>query len=817
LPDARAFDEGITGQDRAEGEPMRLPGRPAAGRIAGVALRFHSELLVKARVELGLTQEQAAQAVGVDVRTYRRYESGEVNEGGGVSLTRASRRKLVQRLVRELGVSESELLVEVPAPAAPEATATSGHALPRAAHFVGRRVLVDRIVAWTGALDPAPRVLALVGLGGSGKTSIVERALAEAKGAPFVWSFYDDPRVETFFAAALRSLAADAAHEGEQLERLTAALAARPGALLVLDGLESVQATGDRGRARGELEDSRLRLLLRALARGIGRARALVTSRFALVDLAAWEGDGLETQALPPLAPPESIELLRSWGLRGSDGELGRVADAAGGHALSAAVLGSYIGSSLGGDPAKLGASGLGPFELGEAARDDGLARRLDRVLAEYARTLSPLDRDVLARVCAFPQGAGVDALARLAGAGGDIAGALAGAGRTALEASLARLERTGLAFAARPGRHSAHPFVRQHFQALLADGGRDLHEVERRRLAAELDARPAARPLEAPLLDAYEALFEHTLLAGDLDGATALYFRALGGFAHLGLRIGELARGLRMVRAFGRPPHGTGSEDAGQLPEALPRDTRGRIAYEWGLYVAAAGELPPAIRAYDVQLALATAGRDDIARLTVLRTLAYTYMLAGEELRAMTLVEQSIAIARDGQDREGLVRGIALRGALLGVLGEWADALRSFELGRALGDVPVGRRAFWEAEVIAAAGDRGRGRALVERNLAACEGLGWAGHVAHGHALLGTMALADEDAIAARAHHARAEQWCRRSGEAEMVLRTADLDSRIRRAAGDRDGARTALAGARELARLGGFGAFLRLWDGAD
>ena len=50
-------------------------------------------LLARARVELGLTQEEAARAVGVDVRTYRRYESGEVNEGGSFAVQRASRRK----------------------------------------------------------------------------------------------------------------------------------------------------------------------------------------------------------------------------------------------------------------------------------------------------------------------------------------------------------------------------------------------------------------------------------------------------------------------------------------------------------------------------------------------------------------------------------------------------------------------------------------------------------------------------------------------------------------------------------------------------
>ncbi|MFY0538199.1 helix-turn-helix domain-containing protein [Nannocystis pusilla] len=76
-------------------------------------LRFHHELLARARTELNLTQEAAAAAVGVDVRTYRRYESGAVNEAAeGFVVRNASRRRLLGALSRELGIAESELVVE---------------------------------------------------------------------------------------------------------------------------------------------------------------------------------------------------------------------------------------------------------------------------------------------------------------------------------------------------------------------------------------------------------------------------------------------------------------------------------------------------------------------------------------------------------------------------------------------------------------------------------------------------------------------------------------------------------------------------------
>ncbi|MGZ3457724.1 MAG: helix-turn-helix domain-containing protein, partial [Archangium sp.] len=75
--------------------------------------RFHHALLLQARLDLNLTQEQAAAAVGVDVRTYRRYESGAVNDvDGGFSVRHPTRRKMIQRLAAELGLAEADLLVD---------------------------------------------------------------------------------------------------------------------------------------------------------------------------------------------------------------------------------------------------------------------------------------------------------------------------------------------------------------------------------------------------------------------------------------------------------------------------------------------------------------------------------------------------------------------------------------------------------------------------------------------------------------------------------------------------------------------------------
>jgi transcriptional regulator with XRE-family HTH domain len=137
-----------------------------------MVLVFHHQLLAKVRVELGLTQEDAARTVGVDVRTYRRYESGEVNEGGGFGIQRASRRKILERISRELGIDTSELLLET-RPRFELATT-----LPRARHFVGRAAYLTRLQGWLSDAKSRCRVLAVVAMGGAGKTSLVEQALS---------------------------------------------------------------------------------------------------------------------------------------------------------------------------------------------------------------------------------------------------------------------------------------------------------------------------------------------------------------------------------------------------------------------------------------------------------------------------------------------------------------------------------------------------------------------------------------------------------------------------------------------------------------
>lgn len=805
----------------------RADGRAAApgATTPGVSAFLDGEAVRRARVELGLTQEQVATRLGIDVRSYRRYESGAVNHPTrGFLVRHASRRRVVDRLCAELGIAEGELLVARPptAPPAPPTAAPAArrwaHPLAPARHFTGRGALVDELAAWLREPAPAARVVSVVAVGGAGKSALLERALRRAfeaapppAGGLLVWSLYEDRRVEALVAEGCRTFAApddDAAEGAPTVERLLDLLRRGPH-VLALDGLEVVQRDGRGGRARGELEDPALRRLLRSLAAGLaGGARAIVTSRFPLVDLADWAGGGAREVRLQDLPPAEAAALLAAWGVSGSDADRERLAARLGGHALSVAVAGSFAASYLAGDP-----TGLGGEALEAAAEDDPRARRLGALLTRYADALSPLERDLMARLALFPAAVGPDALGALAAAGGAAAGALAGAAPAELARAAARLEALGLARRSSEGGGQegllVHPFVRTWFAERLGGGGvrEAVLAVERDRLARGrgLGERPGGR--EGVDLDAVEALLHATLRAGQVGAAFLLYHQGLGGFGHLGLQAGAMHRGARVVRAFGDPPAGAGGDDPAALGAGLRPELRAALAYDAGLYAGALGDLQHAERCYAAHAAFLEPldPRDTVVeRATNLRTRAYVARLRGDLPLARSRAEAAVLLSRGHAGHHA--RCLALAASIAHDLGDVAAAAAGFARVRDLEGAPEARRALWEAEHLLALGRLAEARALgqaVERD---CAARGWAGHAAHARTLLGLVALAEGRPDEAGEHVEDARRWCDRSGEVELRLRLLLLEGELALARGAAGEAGRAAEDARGLADGAGF-----------
>lgn len=782
-----------------------------------MALLFNHTLLLKTRLELNLTQEQAAAAVHMDVRTYRRYERGTVNGSKGFSVRSPARRKALSLLSIEFGIPEDELLIDseqaqrppappqpVPEDPAPPPPPTSWHplhlhTLQRARHFAGRTDVFDLLSRWVDETPPHHRVVALRGVGGMGKTAVAERFVSSLgdgprRGGLLVWSFYEDLRSENFItqAADYFGVARDStgSHSGDRFERLLGVLRLGLPHLLVLDGLETIQAQGGGGRALGEVQDPSVRRLLWATARGLGNTRILVTSRFELTDLAAWEGSGLLTLQLGELARGEALQVLERWGIWSGAEQL---LEQTGGHPLSVAMMGSYVGELLGGD-----AQHLDPVLLDLAARDDLHARRLAAVLAAYSRALATEERDLLARLAAFPVGATEATLFEFGSAGGALAGSLAGWSRLQLRQGLARLERLGLVFTSRepPERYMTHPFVRQYFRGLLPAPVETSTRSRGEPIVVPLvplEHQPNDLPRGRPQRDAYETLLVHMLATGYVREAYDIYVRSLGGFGRLALHLGEMRRGLRIVRAFASGTGGTGGTGASpgadaidprHLPVRLPPAERAVLMYDLGLYSGALGELEFASRCYQAFGELGEALGEPAIQATALRTLAYTERLRGRLTLAHACIERSLAVSAAAAlagHADHLARGQALRAAILCDRGETTAADKLFAGLHETGEQTLARRGLWEAELHHMLGRYEAAYYLARSVLEECRQLGWTGHVAHAYTLLGLGVLAAEgDTREALGHLGRARRWVQTSGEVEMALRCFELAARI-------------------------------------
>lgn len=763
-----------------------------------LALFFQPDALRTARVELGLTQEQAAHTLGVDVRTYRRYETGEVNDDkAGFRLRTAGRRQLIARIGAEFGLGTEELLQERAAEDDVEAWSPRfEHAIQPARHFVGREPELSRLRTFIEREDDSHRVVAIVAVGGSGKSALIERALADVSHSTgqFVWSFYEDPRADAFIAAAYRYFLRDEppASSARALDLLVEGIGRYPGQLWVLDGFETMQSDGHRA-PRGSIIEPDLRRLVRAFVSGTAGSRLLVTSRYRLVDLEAWEGRALQTLELAPLGPEDQLQLLSHYGVR-AVGPAHAYLEQFGGHALSVATLASYVSAFCDGE-----LSAADEVGLRTAAGDDMLALRLTKLLDAYADSMAVEQSDLLSRLAAFPRGTDADTLLTVAGGEPSVRGHMPTTRRDIIR-GLSHLESLGLVYRSHETRtvFAAHPFVASYFRDRLADDAHAVHDVLREQLENRLRQQPRSVPV-AQQLDMLEDLLLHTLMSGRVAAAFSVYRHNLGGFGGLGLRRGEMTRGHRIVRALMSSP------DDGDAFSALRPEDRGDLWYDAALFAIALGDLPHAERALSSYLR--EVGESPRHRTTGLRTWAYALRLSGDFDAALGRIDEALQAAAGHEDH--LARNFALRGAILDDRGEHEAAAESFARARTHDPVVRFRRALWEAEHALRTGDPEYARASTEANRAACVERDWTGHVSHCDVVLGWCAL-PHDPTAARRHLEEARDWGYASGEVEARLRCDELELAILVASNQADAAERMRGAALERATACGFGRFV-------
>jgi hypothetical protein len=224
--------------------------------------------------------------------------------------------------------------------------------------LIGRDQELHRLdEAWK---DPTIGVVAIVALGGVGKTSLAVnwylQTLVHHSVRVFVWSFYSQgseedrqASAESFLDHALKVWfgKADPPKDSWARGELLAQQIRSEPTLLILDGLEPTQYPP--GQQFGRFKDRGMVALIKELAlRNSGMC--LCTSRFPLTDLRDYSDVGLLKIDLGHLSPKSGGEYLRQLGVNGTEPELQAASSEFGDHPLALTLLGSYLVKDRGGD-----------------------------------------------------------------------------------------------------------------------------------------------------------------------------------------------------------------------------------------------------------------------------------------------------------------------------------------------------------------------------------------------------------------------------------------------------------------------------------
>lgn len=670
------------------------------------------------------------------------------------------------------------------------------HVLPHEADLRGRGPEVERLS--TRLRTGAPGVVALLGIGGAGKTVLLQQVLAAAQDGVdglFVWSFYREPDADRFLAEAYRYVTGRASPAEGSLGHayaLCEALATAGRVVLALDGLERLQVVGE--DTAGRVEDPALRVFLERLAAGVGKAVVIATSRVGLRDLQTRAGYlAVPLDALPPEA---GAALLADRGVKGTDAERQALATALGGHPLTLTLFGGLVAEHAGALPSRAGE--LLDVKAFAAATP---SERLDRVLNLLDGRLGKLECAMLERMSVFRGEVTADLVVKVLLQPAPSA-TLVTRFRTWWSDPLGRLDAAGLLHALehlealhilhregeRDGKviYAFHAAVKDHFYERLLAGGdaARVHEAVR----VHLEAKPLRRKPESDEeLDRMEELVFHTLRCGRAEDAFRIYWERMEGYEHLGRGLGAYTRGRRLVAAF------FVEGDPAKPVEGLPPWRGAMLAGDLGLYLEKLGELDAALACH-LDIHEASRAQKDLANQAVaLLNQAAILLHQGLLPDARRVAAKAQHHAEQAADESLRADALTLVGQADALLGKSAHALASFTEARRVVCTLDGadhelfrRRGIRHAQALLRVGKPADALRVLEANGLECRRRGWKQDLALCEALLADARAANRDLAGAERAWQQAHAFGLASGSQEVLALASIAGARLARAKGD-------------------------------